>query len=124
MATTTARTTSGKTVRRAKPAVEVGSGNVFADLGRADAEERQLEVQMAMRVVALLEAAGMTQAQTAERLGIAQPHVSELMNYKLKRFSVDRLIHFATRPRCRDRDPAARAASRQRHGVGGKLIQG
>jgi predicted XRE-type DNA-binding protein len=82
--------------RRAGAKVEVGSGNVFRDLGRPDAEERQLKVQMAMRVNALIAEARMTQAQTASRLGIPQPHVSDLTNYKLNRFSVDRLIHFAT----------------------------
>jgi predicted XRE-type DNA-binding protein len=82
--------------QRAGARVEVGSGNVFRDLGRPDAEERQLKVQMAMRVNALIADAAMTQAQTASRLGIPQPHVSDLINYKLNRFSVDRLIHFAT----------------------------
>lgn len=82
--------------RRAGTKVEVGSGNVFRDLGRPDAEERQLKVQMAMRVNALIADGRMTQAQTALRLGIPQPHVSDLTNYKLNRFSVDRFIHFAT----------------------------
>jgi predicted XRE-type DNA-binding protein len=82
--------------RRADTKVDVGSGNVLRDLGRPDAEERQLKVQMAMRVNALIADAKMTQAQTASRLGIPQPHVSDLINYKLNRFSVDRLIHFAT----------------------------
>ena len=82
--------------RAARTRVEVGSGNVFRDLGRPDPEERQLKVQMAMRVNGLIADAGMTQAQTASRLGILQPHVSDLINYKLNRFSVDRLIHFAT----------------------------
>ena len=82
--------------QRSGTRVEVGSGNVFRDLGRPDAEERQLKVQMAMRVNALIADARMTQAQTASCLGIPQPHVSDLINYKLNRFSVDRLIHFAT----------------------------
>ena len=82
--------------QRAGARVEVGSGNVFRDLGRPDPEERQLKVQMAMRVNGLIADAAMTQAQTASRLGILQPHVSDLINYKLNRFSVDRLIHFAT----------------------------
>lgn len=104
----TAATTSSKMalatkrVRRTPPAkvlaasVEVGTGNVFRDLELPDADVLQLKVQMAMRVNALLVEAGLTQAQTAERLGIAQPHVSDLVHYKLSRFSVDRLIQFAT----------------------------
>lgn len=87
------RSTRGQ---HAGTSVEVGSGNVFRDLGRPDAEERQLKVQVAMRVNALIADALMTQAQTASRLGVPRSHVSDLINYKLNRFSVDRLIHFAT----------------------------
>ena len=82
--------------QRAGTRVEVASGNVFRDLGRLDADERQLKVQMAMRVNALIADAVMTRAKTASRLGIPQSHVSDLINYKLNRLSVDRLIHFAT----------------------------
>jgi predicted XRE-type DNA-binding protein len=91
----------GARVRRVpaktKPAlVEARRGNVFRDLGRPDADERQLKVQLAMRIVSLLADTGLTQAQMAHRLGIAQPHVLDLMNYRLSRFSVDWLIRFAT----------------------------
>ncbi len=76
--------------------VEPGSGNVFADLGLPDSDERQLRVQLAMRLNALLKAEGLTQAAAAKILGIAQPHVSELRNYKLNRFSSERLLHYIT----------------------------
>lgn len=76
--------------------VEMGSGNVFADLGLPDAGERQLRVQLALRLNDLLQAEGLTQATAAKRLGIAQPHVSELKNYKLTRFSSERLLHYIT----------------------------
>lgn len=76
--------------------VELGSGNVFADLGLPDPDERQLRVQLAMRLNDLLKAEGLTQATAAKLLGIAQPHVSELKNYKLSRFSSERLLHYIT----------------------------
>ena len=76
--------------------VELGSGNVFSDLGLADADERQLRVKLAARLNDLLAAEGMTQAAAARKLGIAQPHVSELKNYKLSRFSSERLLHYIT----------------------------
>lgn len=41
-------------------------------------------------------AEGLTQTAAAKRLGIAQPHVSELKNYKLSRFSSERLLHYIT----------------------------
>ena len=43
-----------------------------------------------------LKAEGLTQAAAAKLLGIAQPHVSELKNYKLSRFSSERLLHYIT----------------------------
>lgn len=80
----------------ASQAIETGSGNVFKDLGLADPDERQLRVQLAMRLNDLLQAEGLTQAAAAKLLGMAQPHVSELKNYKLSRFSSERLLHCIT----------------------------
>lgn len=77
-----------------KKAVEAGSGNVFTDLGFADAKERTLKVQLAMEVNRLLKARGTTQASAAAALGILQPHVSDLARYRLDRFSVERLMDF------------------------------
>lgn len=74
--------------------VEVGSGNVFADLGLTEPDERRLRVQLATRLIDLL--ADTTQAAVAKRLGISQPHVSELKHFKLGRFSSERLMHFIT----------------------------
>lgn len=76
--------------------IEMGTGNVFADLGLSDPGERRLRVQLATRLNDLLQAGGLTQAAAAKRLGIAQPHVSELKNYKLSRFSSERLLHYIT----------------------------
>jgi len=76
--------------------VEVGAGDVFQDLGFADAGERKLRVQLAMRLNDLIKDRKLTQASTAEIFGIPQPHVSELRHYKLKRFSSERLLHFIT----------------------------
>ena len=76
--------------------VEFGSGNVFADLGLPDRDERQLRVLQALRLNDLLKVEALTQVAAAKLLGIAQPHVSELKNYKLSRFSSERLLHYIT----------------------------
>ncbi|MHB1099344.1 MAG: helix-turn-helix domain-containing protein [Burkholderiales bacterium] len=76
--------------------VEAGSGDVFRDLGYADASERKLRVQLAMRVNEIIKERRLTQAATAKLFGIPQPHVSELKHYKLNRFSSERLLHFMT----------------------------
>ena len=71
--------------------IEAGTGNVFADLGYADAKERTLKVELALEVNLLLKQRKLTQARAAELLGIVQPHASDLVRYRLNRFSVERL---------------------------------
>jgi predicted XRE-type DNA-binding protein len=77
-------------------AIDAGTGDVFADLGFADAGERKLKVQLAMRLNAVLATEKLTQVRAASLFGIAQSHVSELANYKLTRFSSERLLNFLT----------------------------
>lgn len=76
--------------------VEAGSGDVFTDLGFQDAGERKLRVQLAMRINELLQDRKLTQAKASALFGIPQPHISDLKNYKLNRFSSERLMHFIT----------------------------
>lgn len=83
-------------MKRKTETVVAGSGDVFADLGFADAGERKLRVQLAMRLNDILKQRGLTQARTATLFGIPQPHVSELKHFKLTRFSSERLLHFIT----------------------------
>ncbi|MGH8738180.1 MAG: helix-turn-helix domain-containing protein [Burkholderiales bacterium] len=82
---------------RKKIPVETGSGNVFADLGYTDARERTLKVELAMEVNRLLRERRLTQAASASLLGILQPHVSDLVRYRLERYSVERLMDFLVR---------------------------
>ena len=69
-----------------------GSGNVFADLGFPDADERQTKLRLAYALNAIMDAQRLTQAAAATRLGLNQPKVSALRNYKLEGFSVERLM--------------------------------
>jgi predicted XRE-type DNA-binding protein len=72
------------------------SGNVFADLGFADADERHTKVRLAVAINDVLERRGLPQRKAAELLGINQPKVSALSKYRLEGFSVERLIRFLT----------------------------
>jgi predicted XRE-type DNA-binding protein len=76
--------------------VDVGTGDVFQDLGFADAGERKLRVQLAVRLNELIKDRKLTQTRIADIFGIPQPHVSELRNFKLRRFSSERMLHFIT----------------------------
>jgi predicted XRE-type DNA-binding protein len=82
---------------RKRTRVQVGTGNVFADLGFAEAKDLKLKVQLAVEVNRVLEQRQLPQDRVARLLGIRQPHVSELVRYRLDRFSVERLMDFLTR---------------------------
>jgi len=71
-----------------------GSGNVFADLGYPDAEERQTKLRLAHALNRILQKRRLTQAAAATLLGINQPKVSALSRYRLEGFSVERLMTF------------------------------
>jgi predicted XRE-type DNA-binding protein len=94
-----------------------GTSNVFADLGYADAEERQTKLRLAYALNQIIEHRHLTQAEAAALLGVNQPKISALLRYKLDGFSVERLMTFLT---ALDRDvqivikkkPRSRSAAR------------
>jgi len=89
MAKASARRDSGERITR-------GSGNVFADLGYPDAEERQTKLRLAHAINSVIGERQLTQSAAAARLGVSQPKISALANYRLEGFSVERLMGFLT----------------------------
>jgi predicted XRE-type DNA-binding protein len=75
------------------------SGNVFTDLGfePGEAAVMGLRADLMARLRVLVQAEGWTQAQAAERFGIAQSRVSDLLRGKWDKFSLDMLITLAAR---------------------------
>jgi len=69
-------------------------GNVFSDLGFSAAEARNLQMrsQLMTALRKFVEKEGLTQAETARRLKVTQPRVSDLMRGKISRFSLDTLV--------------------------------
>jgi predicted XRE-type DNA-binding protein len=82
--------------KKRKSAVTHGGGNVFADLGYVDAAERQAKVRLALELVKILRARKLRQVDAAKLLGVPQPKISALMNYRLDGFSVEKLMEFLT----------------------------
>jgi len=74
--------------------VTPGSGNVFADLGLHDADERQTKVRLAFAINRIIGERRLRQAAAARLLDITQPKISALSNYRLVGFSVERLMRF------------------------------
>jgi predicted XRE-type DNA-binding protein len=96
---------AAKRGRKAKPtapqtatvqgiSIQRSSGNVFADLGLAEPEELKTKLVLAVRLNERIKALGLKQAELAKRLGIAQPNVSALQNYRLDNFSSEKLLEF------------------------------
>ena len=83
-----------KSKRQRKTQVEPGSGNVFADLGLPNAEERLAKAELARVIRSVVAGKKWTQRRTADVLGVAPSDVSDLMRGKLARFSQERLERF------------------------------
>jgi predicted XRE-type DNA-binding protein len=74
--------------------VVASSGNVFADLGLPAAEEKRTKVQLAVALNRIIQKRRLSQAAVARALGVNQPKISALTNYRLDGFSVERLMNF------------------------------
>jgi predicted XRE-type DNA-binding protein len=79
---------------------EIGSDNVFADLGLPDAPELLAKARLAYRISQIMEKKRLTQFQTAKILGIDQPKVSALVRGHLEKFSLERLCEYLTALGC------------------------
>lgn len=75
------------------------SGNVFLDLGFEPAEAAVLQMRATLMsdLRAFIEQEKLTQAEAAERLGIAQSRVSDLVRGKWEKFNLEMLITLETR---------------------------
>ncbi len=87
---------SAKTTKTDDATITRGTGNVFSDLGYADAEERQIKLRLAFAINEVIGRQRLTVAAAAEKLGLSRPKVSALTNYKLDGFSVERSITLLT----------------------------
>jgi predicted XRE-type DNA-binding protein len=70
------------------------SGNIFADIGLPDAAELGAKARLGAAICNIVTRKRLTQSEVASALGINQPKVSALLNYKLDGFSVERLMTF------------------------------
>ena len=75
-----------------------GSGDVFRDLGFSAAEARNLRLRSDLMTALrkYIEKKGWTQADTAKRLKVSQPRISDLIRGKISRFSLDTLVNMLT----------------------------
>lgn len=70
------------------------SGNVFADLGLADAEEHLIKAGLVAKIDRIIRQRGLTQTAAARSMGIDQPKVSAMLAGQFRGYSVERLMRF------------------------------
>ena len=73
---------------------QIGSQNIFADIGILIAEEHLIKAQLVIKIDTLIQELSLTQIQAAKILGVKQPDVSKMLNGDFKQFSVERLMRF------------------------------
>ena len=74
--------------------MEQGSGNVFADLGLADAGEHLIKAGLVVKIGRTIRQRHLTQAAAAQLMGIDQPKVSAMLAGQFRGYSVERLMRF------------------------------
>jgi predicted XRE-type DNA-binding protein len=80
-----------------KPELVRGSGNVFRDVGRGNADVEQLKALLAAQIIKTLDRDELTVRAAHARTGFAAADFSRIRNADLARFTADRLISILNR---------------------------
>ena len=98
--------------------VTASSGNVFADLGLAEPEERLAKAELVRAIRRIVLARRLTQREVGRLFAIAQPDVSDLIRGKLARFSRERIERFLL---ALDMDVRIRVVPKPKNRIRGRL---
>ena len=71
---------------------EPSTGNVFADLGLADAEKLKIKTGLVIEIRKAIRERDLTQQEAAKRMGITQPKVSDMMRGDFSNLSERKLM--------------------------------
>ena len=77
--------------------VEQGSGNVYADLGLPDADKLNIKTGLVIEIRKAMRHLELTQQAAAQRMGITQPKVSDMMRGDCTNISERKLMDCLTR---------------------------
>jgi predicted XRE-type DNA-binding protein len=72
--------------------IEESCGNVYKDLGIANASEMQVKSQLAAKIGEIIKARHLTQVQASEILGLSQPKLSEMLRGKFRGISEAKMM--------------------------------
>jgi predicted XRE-type DNA-binding protein len=77
--------------------IEEGSTNVYADLGRPDADEMLIKAQLAAKIGEIIKRRRLTQVEAAEIIGMPQPKLSGLLRGQFRGVSEAKMLNCLAR---------------------------
>jgi predicted XRE-type DNA-binding protein len=77
-----------------KKGYEIGSRNVFKDLGLPNAEEHLVKAQLVFKIDTIMKKRRLKQVEAAALFGVRQPDISKMLRGDFRQFSVERLLRF------------------------------
>jgi predicted XRE-type DNA-binding protein len=77
--------------------IEEGSTNVYADLGRPDADEMLIKAQLATKIGEIIKRRRLTQVAAAQIIGMPQPKLSGLLRGRFRGISEAKMLGCLTR---------------------------
>ena len=83
-------------MRKRRRKVEIGSGNIFADLGLPDAEDMLLKSTIVIELRRLIEERSLSQTAAAKLIGINQADLSKILRGRFRGYSEARLMRMLT----------------------------
>ena len=86
---------AGKTTK--EEGIEVGSGNVYEDLGYKDADGMARKSALVHRIDAIIRDRGMNQTQAAEVLGVDQSDLSKILRGQFRSISLEKIFSLLIR---------------------------
>ena len=73
---------------------EIGSGNVFADIGLPNADEHLMKANLVMKIDGVMGKQKLKRADVAMRFGITPTQVSKLLRGDFAKYTLDQLEDF------------------------------
>lgn len=74
-----------------------GSGNIFRDMARPNADIMQLKAELAAKIIGVLDDRELSVRQAGDVTGIAAADFSRIRRARLDRFTIDRLMTILAR---------------------------
>jgi predicted XRE-type DNA-binding protein len=101
--------------RNAEVEIEIGTGNVFEQLGLPNSDERLRKARLMNVINAVVKRRGLSQKDAADATGLNQSDISRIQHGRGARYSTDRLLNILARL-------GIDVEIIQRHGSAGELL--